>query len=39
MDAPYWRLKNTMQAFSDKLSSDERVLLAQEIGAEGSLIR
>jgi hypothetical protein len=36
---PYWRLKNTMQAFSDKLTSDERVLLAQEIGAEGSLIR
>jgi hypothetical protein len=36
---PYWRLKNTMHAFSDKLTSDERVLLAQEIGAEGSLIR
>ena len=36
---PYWRLKNNMQAFSDKLTSDERVLLAQEIGAEGSLIR
>jgi hypothetical protein len=36
---PYWRLKNTMQAYSDKLTSDERVLLAQEIGAEGSLIR
>ena len=36
---PYWRLKNTMQAFSDKLTSDERVLLAQEIGADGSLIR
>jgi hypothetical protein len=36
---PYWRLKNTMQAFSDGLTSDERVLLAHEIGAEGSLIR
>ena len=36
---PYWRLKAAMQAFSDKLSSDERVLLAQEIGADGSLIR
>lgn len=36
---PYWRLKTTMQAFSDKLSTDERVLLAQEIGADGSLIR
>jgi hypothetical protein len=28
-----------MQAFSDKLNSDERVLLAHEIGADGSLIR
>jgi hypothetical protein len=36
---PYWRVKNAMQAFSDKLTSDERVLLAQEIGADGSLIR
>ena len=36
---PYFRLKNTMQAFSDRLDSDERVLLAQEIGADGSLIR
>lgn len=36
---PYWRLKNAMQAFSDKLNADERVLLAQEIGADGSLIR
>jgi hypothetical protein len=36
---PYWRLKNTMQAFSDKLDTHERVLLAQEIGADGSLIR
>ncbi|MGZ5397678.1 MAG: hypothetical protein ACXWEI_20195 [Mycobacterium sp.] len=36
---PYFRLKNTMQAFSDRLESDERVLLAEEIGADGSLIR
>ncbi|WP_234806253.1 hypothetical protein [Mycolicibacterium celeriflavum] len=36
---PHWRLKTTMQAFSDKLSADERVRLAQEIGADGSLIR
>ncbi|MFG1930894.1 hypothetical protein ACGFK1_09595 [Mycobacterium sp. NPDC048908] len=36
---PYWRVKNCMDAFSDKLDSDERVLLAQEIGADGSLIR
>jgi hypothetical protein len=36
---PYFRLKNCMDAFSDKLTSDERVLLAEEIGAEGSLIR
>ena len=36
---PYFRLKNTMQAFSDKLESDERVLLAQEIGGDGTLIR
>ena len=36
---PYWRVKNTMDAFSDRLSTDERVLLAQEIGADGSLIR
>ncbi|WP_238381983.1 hypothetical protein [Mycobacterium neumannii] len=36
---PYWRLKTTMQAFSDELSTDERVQLAQEIGADGSLIR
>jgi hypothetical protein len=28
-----------MDAFSDGLSSDERVLLAQEIGAGGSFIR
>lgn len=36
---PYWRVKNSMDAFSDKLKSDERVLLAQEVGADGSLIR
>ena len=36
---PYFRVKNSMDAFSDKLTSDERVLLAQEIGADGSLIR
>jgi hypothetical protein len=36
---PYWRVKNSMDAFSDKLNSDERVLLAHEIGADGSLIR
>lgn len=36
---PYRRLKTAMQAFSDRLSPDERVSLAQEIGADGSLIR
>ena len=36
---PYWRLKKSMDAFSDKLESDERVLLAHEIGADGSLMR
>jgi hypothetical protein len=36
---PYWRVKKSMDSFSDELSSDERVLLAQEIGADGSLIR
>lgn len=36
---PYFRLKNTMQAFSDRLESDQRVLLAQEIGGDGTLIR
>jgi hypothetical protein len=36
---PYFRVKNCMDAFSDKLTSEERVLLAEEIGAEGSLIR
>lgn len=36
---PFFRLKNTMQEFSDKLDDHERVLLAQEIGPDGSLIR
>jgi hypothetical protein len=36
---PYWRLKRTVEVFSEKLNPDERVLLAQEIGADGSLIR
>jgi hypothetical protein len=36
---PYFRLKNAMQAFSDKLETQQRVDLAQEIGADGSLIR
>lgn len=36
---PYWRLKNSIDAFNDKLTSDERVVLAHEIGADGSLIR
>jgi hypothetical protein len=36
---PYRRLKNTMQAFSDRLDTHQRVLLAEEIGTDGSLIR
>jgi hypothetical protein len=36
---PYWRVKNCIDAFSDKLESDERVLLANEIGADGSFTR
>jgi len=36
---PYWRVKNTTDAFSDNLKSDERLLLAQEIGADGNFIR
>jgi hypothetical protein len=36
---PYFRLKKTMQVFSDRLDSHQRVLLAEEIGADGSLIR
>jgi hypothetical protein len=36
---PYWRVKNSIDAFSDKLKSDDRLLLAHEIGADGSFIR
>jgi hypothetical protein len=36
---PYIRVKNAMQAFSDGLESEQRVLLAQEIGGDGTLIR
>jgi hypothetical protein len=36
---PYWRVKNSMEAFRDTLTPDKRVLLAREIGAHGSLIR
>ncbi|MDT5237197.1 MAG: hypothetical protein QOF47_3184 [Mycobacterium sp.] len=36
---PYWRVKNSIEAFSDKLQSDERLLLAHEIGADGSFTR
>lgn len=36
---PYWRVKKCVDAFSDRLESDERLLLAQEIAADGSLIR
>jgi hypothetical protein len=36
---PHWRVKKSMDAFSDKLKSDERVLLAHEIGADGSFMR
>jgi len=36
---PYFRLKKTMQVFSDRLDTDQRVLLAEEIGSDGSLIR
>jgi hypothetical protein len=36
---PYRRVKNTMQSFSDRLNSNERVLLAQQIGNDGSLLR
>lgn len=36
---PYWRVKNTTDAFTDKLKSDERLLLAQEIGADGNFVR
>ena len=36
---PFYRLKNAMQDFSDKLTDDERLLLAQEVGSDSSLIR
>ncbi len=36
---PYRQVRSSMQAFSDRLNSDERVRLAEEIGADGSLIR
>jgi hypothetical protein len=36
---PYWRVKKRMDAFSDKLNSEQRVQLAQEIGADGSFMR
>jgi hypothetical protein len=36
---PYFRLKRVMQAFSDRLDTRQRVLLAEEIGTDGSLIR
>lgn len=36
---PFVRVKNAMQAFSDRLESDQRVLLAQQIGGDGTLIR
>jgi hypothetical protein len=36
---PYFRLKKTMGAFSDGLDDQQRVLLAEEIGSDGSLIR
>ena len=36
---PYWRVKNTIDTFSDKLKPVERVLLAHEIGADGSFTR
>ncbi|MDA4107512.1 hypothetical protein [Mycolicibacterium holsaticum] len=36
---PYRRVKTTMQAFSDKLDSDDRARLAQQIGNDGSLLR
>lgn len=36
---PYRRVKNIMQAFRDKLDSDGRARLAQQIGNDGSLLR
>jgi hypothetical protein len=32
-------VKKSIDAFSDKLKPDERILVAHEIGADGSLIR
>lgn len=36
---PFFRLKNAMQEFSDRLEDHERELLAREIGSDSSLIR
>jgi hypothetical protein len=36
---PYFRLKKVMGAFSDSLDDEQRVALAEELGADGSLIR
>ncbi|MDT5018249.1 MAG: hypothetical protein QOD39_4409 [Mycobacterium sp.] len=36
---PFWRVKKSIDAFNDELESDERVLLAHEIGADGNFIR
>jgi hypothetical protein len=36
---PFWRVKKSIDAFNDKLESDERVLVAHEIGADGNFIR
>jgi hypothetical protein len=36
---PFFRLKNTMQDFSDRLDDPQRALLAQEVGADSSLLR
>jgi hypothetical protein len=36
---PYWRVKNSIDAFSDKLESDKRLLLAHELGADGPFTR
>jgi hypothetical protein len=36
---PFWRVKKSIDAFNDKLESDERVHLAHEIGADGNFIR
>jgi hypothetical protein len=36
---PYFRVKNSTDAFSNRLKSDERLRLAHEVGADGSFIR